>query len=489
MSERTAAAAPGERATGPGERTAGRPGEWTATGPGGRAAAAPGETGVAVDTALARAAAGVLLDNWTGGYTVPSRTLYPHQWSWDSAFVAIGLRHLSPRRAQRELEGLFGTQWTDGRVPHVVFDPAAPAGSYFPGPDFWRAPPSAYGRGPGNGTTPGRPVVATSGLIQPPVHALAAWETFRADPAEARRRRFLDRLYPRLVRWHAYLTGRRGHAGLVAIVHPWESGMDNSPSWDEPLARIEPAVGFRRRDLSYASADERPTDTDYGRYIQLAAGYRDRGYADGPDPQPFAVLDPMVNALLAASELALAEIAGEVAADPRPHLDQADGISGALVAELFDADAGLFFARDLVSGRLLPHRTVAGLVPLLLADLPVVREVLATGLGEHFRLGALPIVPSYDLTGPAFEPGRYWRGPGWFNMSWLIWRGLLVHGEVDLAERLRQGLLDTAWRVGFREYVDPRRGTGCGAGNFSWTAAIVLDLLAAGIDAAPAATS
>ena len=28
--------------------------------------------------------------NWDGSYTVPSRTLYPHQWSWDSAFVAIG---------------------------------------------------------------------------------------------------------------------------------------------------------------------------------------------------------------------------------------------------------------------------------------------------------------------------------------------------------------------------------------------------------------
>ena len=49
-------------------------------------------------------AADVLEANWTGGSTVPSRGLYPHQWSWDSAFIAIGLRHLSPLRAQTELE-------------------------------------------------------------------------------------------------------------------------------------------------------------------------------------------------------------------------------------------------------------------------------------------------------------------------------------------------------------------------------------------------
>ncbi|MGV9568960.1 hypothetical protein ACWDRX_04760, partial [Streptomyces nigra] len=29
-------------------------------------------------------AARVLADNWTGGSTVPARSLYPHQWSWDS---------------------------------------------------------------------------------------------------------------------------------------------------------------------------------------------------------------------------------------------------------------------------------------------------------------------------------------------------------------------------------------------------------------------
>jgi hypothetical protein len=418
-----------------------------------------------------RGVRGVLFANWTGGYTVPSRGLYPHQWSWDSAFIAIGLRHLSARRAQRELESLFGAQWADGRVPHIVFDPAAPLDAYFPGPDFWRS-----------GAVAGTPAVATSALIQPPVHALAAWLVFLAAPAEARRRGFLSRLYPRLVAWHRYLTRQRavpGFDGLVAIVHPWESGMDNSPSWDEPLSRVQPmpADAFRRRDLVHAPAAERPTDVDYGRYVRLATDYRSAGYVD-TGAFAFAVLDPLTNALLAASELSLAEIAAEVGADPAPHRAAAARV-GAALGSLFDPAEGLFYPRDLHTGRLIQHRTVAGLVPLILPDLPEAGALLKTALGEHFRLGAAPLVPSYDLTGPAFEAARYWRGPGWFNTTWLIWRGLLAHDELDHAERLRRGMLESVRRTGCREYVDAVTGAGCGADDFSWTAALALDLRSA----------
>ena len=40
--------------------------------------------------ALLDGARSVLDENWLGSSTLPSRTLYPHQWSWDSAFIAIG---------------------------------------------------------------------------------------------------------------------------------------------------------------------------------------------------------------------------------------------------------------------------------------------------------------------------------------------------------------------------------------------------------------
>jgi glucosylglycerate hydrolase len=108
------------------------------------------------------AALAVLRQNDLGGWTKPAPRLYPHQWSWDSAFIAIGLAHVDVDRAMRELEVLFAAQWRDGRVPHIVFNPEAQ--DYFPGADLWNtaALTDAAPRAP-----------QTSGLIQPPVDAVS----------------------------------------------------------------------------------------------------------------------------------------------------------------------------------------------------------------------------------------------------------------------------------------------------------------------------
>ncbi|MGW4516251.1 MGH1-like glycoside hydrolase domain-containing protein [Streptomyces sp. NPDC004393] len=486
--------------------------------------------------ALHARAAQVLDGNWTGTSTVPSHSLYPHQWSWDSAFIAIGLRHLSPLRAQTELETLLDAQWADGRIPHIVFNPSVPLDAYFPSPDFWRS--STAGRAAGAPRT-----VQTSGIVQPPVHALAAWLVHRADPGLSRARGFLPRVYPRLAAWHRYLLHRRdlGGGGLVSVVHPWEQGMDNSPAWDAPLSRITPAPAraFRRADLDHGAPEDRPTDLDYGRYVRLAADYRAGGYADGEGG--FAVEDPAFNALLIASEHALARIARELGATGTARHARAQRLTTALVDRLWDPAEGMFFCRDLrggvdesvalhveqrsresgalsserhsrsgalptgrrsrssalptehrsqsgalsteqrsPSGALVPERCVSGLVPLLLPTLPrdIAAALVRTLSGPHFGLGgATRLVPSYDLLGEAFDPHRYWRGPAWFNIGWLLERGLRTHREQPAADALREALLETADTSDFAEYVDPYTGEACGVQGFSWTAALTLDLL------------
>ncbi|WP_411149066.1 MGH1-like glycoside hydrolase domain-containing protein [Streptomyces sp. A30] len=427
---------------------------------------------------LRRGAARVLLDNWTGTSTVPSRTLYPHQWSWDSAFIAIGLRHLSARRAQRELESLLAGQWADGRLPHIVFNPALPPDAYFPSPDFWQS--SRAGRVAGAPSTP-----ETSGIVQPPVHALAAWLVHRADPAESRRRGFLARAYPRLVAWHDYLLTRRdlGGGGLAAVVHPWEPGMDNSPCWDGPLQRVDPAApdAYHRADLNHGNPADRPTDLDYGRYVRLAADYRDAEYDDHAARHRFAVEDPCFNALLIVSESALADMAGELGRSGAPHTARAAELTRRLVSRLWDDTSGLFRVRDLATDALVDERSVTGLVPLAVPHLSrdVVKRLHETLDGPHFKAPATQLIPSYDVTGHAFDRHRYWRGPAWFNTAWLIHRGLRTHGLTAQAERLRQGFLAEAGRSDFAEYVDPVTGGGRGARRFSWTAALTLDLLSA----------
>ncbi|MFF7068169.1 MGH1-like glycoside hydrolase domain-containing protein [Streptomyces pseudovenezuelae] len=426
-------------------------------------------------------AARVLEGNWTGASTVPSRGLYPHQWSWDSAFIAIGLRHLSPLRAQTELETLLSAQWGDGRVPHIVFNPSVPLDAYFPSPDFWRSSTAGH--------TAGAPrTVQTSGIVQPPVHALAAWLVHRADPGLSRARGFLARVYPRLAAWHRYLLHRRdlGGGGLASVVHPWEQGMDNSPAWDLPLSRVTPAPArsFRRADLDHGAAEDRPTDLDYGRYVRLATDYRDGGYADGTGG--FAVEDPSFNALLIASEHALARIAAELGAPGTARHARAERLTAALVERLWDPTSGMFLCRDLRApapdgrGTLIPERGVSGLIPLLLPGLPrnIVQTLLGTVSGPHFGLGTTTrLVPSHDLLGEAFDPHRYWRGPAWFNTAWLVERGLRTHAEHRQADALRESVLDLAEATDFAEYVDPYTGEACGATGFSWTAALALDLL------------
>ncbi|MHC3472083.1 MGH1-like glycoside hydrolase domain-containing protein [Streptomyces sp. 7R007] len=489
-------------------------------------------------TSLHVRAAQVLEANWTGTSTVPSRGLYPHQWSWDSAFIAIGLRHLSPLRAQTELETLLAAQWGDGRIPHIVFNPSVPLDAYFPSPDFWRS--STAGRAAGAPRT-----VQTSGIVQPPVHALAAWLVHCADPGLSRARGFLTRAYPRLAAWHRYLLHRRdlGGGGLASVVHPWEQGMDNSPCWDGPLSRVTPAPSrsFRRADLAHGAPEDRPTDLDYGRYVRLATDYRDAEYADGANA--FAVEDPAFNALLIASEHALARIAAELGAPGTARHARAERLTTALVERLWDEQSGMFLCRDLRgeptestahtpehrslaapestarttehrspagsestartpehrspassestartpehrspagSGSLIPERSVSGLIPLLLPDLPreIAQALVRTLHGPHFGLGdTTRLPPSYDLLGEAFDPHRYWRGPAWFNTSWLLERGLRTHGEQDRADALRDAVLDLAGASGFAEYADPYTGEACGATGFGWTAALTLDLL------------
>ena len=183
----------------------------------------------------------ILAANDRGGYTVPNELVYPFQWNWDFAFVAMGMATYDADRAWRELELLFVGQWADGMVPSIVFHQPHPG--YYPGPDAW-------------GTTHAPP---TTGISQPPVAATAARVVLEAQDDEAgqalsgqavagqavagqdRARALFPALFASHRWWHE--TRDPDGTGLVTVVHPWETGRDNSPDWDAPLAGVTPRVG------------------------------------------------------------------------------------------------------------------------------------------------------------------------------------------------------------------------------------------------------
>lgn len=430
----------------------------------------------------------VLRKNDMGGWTRAAPGLYPHQWSWDSALIAVGLARIDTSRAAQELETLFAHQWKTGKVPHIVFNEDAPANSYFPGPDHW----ASAAKSPDAPPTP----PYTSCLIQPPVHAIATrhiWEVAREEsggPVD-RARAFLERIYPKLLDWHRYLLTYRDREGmgLVTIYHPWESGTDNSPRWDGALGRVE--VGdmphFERQDLQHVDdPSERPTDFEYKRYIWLVESMK-RAVCDEDavyESQQFQVKDVLASAILVAANEALLEIAEVVGASE----EDREGIRSWTLRgregleHCWHEGLGLYLDYDVLAGELLQARTVAGFAPLVAGGLESARlKTLVSRLQSAEFLGHpklyRPLPPSASPEDPGFKRRSYWRGPFWPVITWLLWWSLERAGEAELAARLRRTALTQISEHGFGEYFDPFTGESLGAEDQSWTAAVTLEWL------------
>ena len=428
---------------------------------------------------LFAAARRVLAGNWTGASTVPSRRQYPHQWNWDAAYIAVGWSWLDPARAAQELESLLRGQWADGRVPHIVFNPAVAEDAYFPGPAFWAS----------DGAPAGPDGVATSGLTQPPLQARAALEVAERTPDGEAARAFLARVFPRLAAQHAYLAGRRdaGGAGLAAIVHPWESGLDDSPAWDAPLEAVAlPAAGvepYERRDREHVDARERPSDAAYDRFVHLARLYRDGDYADDALAErcPFAVEDPLFNAIWLWSTHAMAEIADRLGEDRGPWLEAAEGLHAALVSRLWDPGERRFRPREVAERA--PVGAAHGALARAAAR-PGPARGRGRGGGRRAGLAALPHAggPWRRVVGPA-RPGV--RPPPLLARADLGQPQLAARPRPARARARRAGRALEAATLrlvgggGMHEYFDPLSGEGRGSGEFSWTAALLVDTLRA----------
>ncbi len=420
---------------------------------------------------LRRTAEAVLDDNWIGASTKPSARLYPHQWSWDSAFIAIGNAACGRTdRAVRELDTLFRAQWSNGMVPHMVFDLTAT--DYHPSPEVW-----------GTAGIDAMPAgVVTSGMIQPAVHALAVRRVADALDRDERRD-FLERMVPRLAAWHGFLHRHRRVDGLIEIHHPWESGMDNSPLWDAALGAVDlatlPVPEYRRVDTDHAPSDERPTTDHYDRYMAILEQLRLADYqAEDPRMLPFRVADVLTNTAVAAADLHLATMQTELGSDPSSAHQRATALTEAMCDQMWDDDLGLFVDLDRCAGQPIPVRAAAGLLPLELPlPMSIVNRLLQTA-HDHVVDGPHgPVVPSVAADDPSFEARRYWRGPVWANITWLLLEALRMRHADKLHGELRGGLLRMVDRAGCHEYFDPLTGDALGADRFSWTAALCLTLL------------
>ncbi len=362
----------------------------------------------------------------------------------------------------------------------MVFDPNAR--DYRPGPDLWAS--SAVSE-----LAPRTP--ATSGIVQPPMHAIAVWRLLEVGSNDAIRSR-VALLYPKLLAWHRYLAERRDRegSGLITIYHPWE-GTDNTPRWDDALARIavDAIPPYARTDVSIVGADERPTSAEYDRYVWLVALLRDAGYDDDAIQRthPFLIKDVQMSAIFSAACHSLERIAKLVGAPEadRSQIARWRERSCKAVHDAWDDALGLALDTDLRTGKPVRVRTSAGLCGLVVPDMDraIVEGTERTLFGPDFAGApglAFPVVLSTARSSPEFRPRAYWRGPAWPVINWLLWWGMTERGSNESAARLRAPNLALLARAEahLAEYFEPFTGEPLGSLDQSWTAAVALDWLA-----------
>ncbi|QXQ06147.1 hypothetical protein KX816_18490 [Sphingosinicellaceae bacterium] len=415
-------------------------------------------------TALDEAARAILKENDRGGYTVPNGRVYPFQWNWDSAFVALGFDTFDRDRAWTEIETLFQAQWADGFLPHIVFwqDDAG----YFPGPDVWGAQ-----------RTP-----RTSGITQPPVAATVVrrlWDSaVSASSAEAFRIR-VEKLFDQLLAWHRWFAEVRDPEGrgVVVAMHPWETGRDNSPEWDAPgeLIDVSNVGDYIRRDTGHLDAKMRPTKLEYDRYLALVQYGRAQGWdhARIATSNPFRVADVGMSMILLRANrdlLALARMLGRDSGEIVAWIERAE--TG--IGWLWDEAAECWCSRDLLTGRSSGLVTSASFLSFYAGLADPGRDAATIGHIERIVGTVRYLMPSLDPDDPGFQMIRYWRGPVWAVVNWMIGTGLAEAGQERWAAKVRDDTCVLIARHGFFEAFSPVDGTCSGGGDFSWTAAIWL---------------
>jgi neutral trehalase len=187
--------------------------------------------------------------------------------------------------------------------------------------------------------------------------------------------------------------------------------------------------------------------------------------------------DLAFNAILAVANQALARLADEVDVELPADLRRAAAVTEASLDELWDESAGQYYSRDATSGALIRISTVATFAPLWAAVVPPRRAEALVGLLTGGGFWPRFPVPSVPTDAPQFEPERYWKGPTWVNTNWIAIQGLRRSGATAAADDLARRTIELVGARGCFEYFSPLVGTGFGAGSFSWTAALVLELL------------
>ncbi len=431
---------------------------------------------------LEEQAKAVLEQNNQGDYTIPAPGLYPHQWLWDSCFIAIGLRHVDVERAQTEILNLLRGQWSNGMLPHIIF---AHGHAHRTDRNIWRSWISPYSPDDVN----------TSGITQPPMIAEAVFRVGQRLKI-AERRTWYKTVLPALIKYHQWLYNERDphEEGLVLQIHSWETGMDNTPPWMAELrehllpwwirwlekAHLQWLVTLFRRDRRFVHANQRLSTVEALALYSIQRRLRRKAYDINRvlTHSVFAIEDVAFNSIFIRANQLLRDMAKTLQQDLPDDLVKRMRKTEDALEQLWDPYSSQYYARNFVTHKFLKETNVATLLPLYAGCIKKDRAEQLVKLLESAKLYGPPYpVPSVAINSAHFKPLGYWQGPTWININWLIIDGLERNGFQEHADALRESTLELVQKSGLYEYFNPLDGTPAGTNHFSWTAALTIDLL------------
>jgi glycogen debranching enzyme len=378
----------------------------------------------------------------------PALTKYgPYQWLWDSGWHMIVWSHRRPENAIADLRTLLQFQQPDGFIPETI---------------FWK-----------QNSLLRRLVAWFNGysqaeytdLTQMPMLAYSVRAIWQATHEKNLLKEFVPAIAQYLEWWQ-----RRDHDndGLVSIIHPWESGMDASPTYDPVFHLSHP----------------RPWDM-YPRFWRLLRRHHKSGWNQQAilRGEWFNVEDVGVCSVYADGWGVVAALAAEFDSDlaARCRL-QHRRYQEAVIRKCWDENRAQFVSYYHQNGAEIASRadTIQTLLPLLLDDLPEpIQQKLVAKIKDPGRFWLSYPVPTVARSEVAFNPHEnrlLWRGPMWPGTTWLVMEGLLKHGFQAEAAAILGRWSDLYLQHGIWEYYNPLTGKGLGQPRLGMST-IIVDML------------
>jgi|GEM_PF-883188 len=417
--------------------------------------------------------------------------LYPGIWGWDAAFHAIGLAHQSGLDGLNELENSSLGQTEEGMIPSILFyDEEQANRDYYPGPNVWE--------------NFSKSELHISGISQPPVFGFALKRVLEIDPTCKGHKDKIKNLFNVAYDYHKWWYEHRDPQGngLVVTIHPWETGRDNAVEWDVAKNNIRQTQEYKdfefdpsvRKDnkSKEVNPEHRPRDEAYKMFIYLLDDVKKTGYSiknsDGSyrDDLPFCLQDVTINSFLMTSNEALIELADEFGSpSQKEQLLAWHALTKESYSILWNEEAGSFQSKNILSGNLTKttnasYMAMASNITSKEQALSMSRIIHKWRDAHHIKFG----VPSTSPEHPSFEAERYWRGPTWSIVNYVIVYGFIHQAKryrcpslIDMAADMLMETLDLIQQdPEFHEYHNPINGKGCGAKHFGFTSVAFLEL-------------